>query len=240
MLETKTEQGTTLVWIPLQISLKFILFVLVDTTTPNGIQRAKSLNLVDSGLADIIFTPLLHDAAQLFNGTSHQGRIFCIFRHPIERAISLFHYLKKASWEPTFSERLKSIKSVEDYAISEFAEDNWLVRFLTNKLTEHLSRDDLDVAKEILRRKVLVGLLVDVKGSVMRFNKYFGWDHLNLTEQQQSCTEKYMSGGSNTNKHDGIEEGGPGWRILRANNLLDLELYEYALQLYEEQGKMFN
>jgi hypothetical protein len=135
---------------------------------------------------------------------------------------------------------LKTIETVEDYAISEFAEDNWLVRFLTNKMTEHLSRSDLEIAKEILRRKVQVGLLVDVKGSFKRFNKYFGWDKLNLTDDQVRCTEKYLSGGSNANKHDGIKEGGMGWRILRANNLLDLELYEFALQLYEEQGERCN
>ena len=103
-------------------------------------------------------------------------------------------------------------------------------------MTEHLSQSDLALAKEVLRRKVLVGLLVDVKGSFKRFNKYFGWDQLNLTDDQISCTEKYLSGGSNKNEHEGIEEGGMGWRILRANNLLDMELYEYALQLYEEQG----
>ena len=49
----------------------------------------------------------------------------------------------------------------------------------------------------------------------MRFKNYFGLDKLNLIEEQQSFTEQYLSGGSNTNKDDGIEEGGAGWRILR-------------------------
>ena len=40
----------------------------------------------------------------------------------------------------------------ENYAISEFEEDNWVVRFLTNKMTQMLTRDDLDVAKEMLMR----------------------------------------------------------------------------------------
>lgn len=160
-------------------------------------------------------------------------------RHPVERAVSLFHYLKKATWEPTFSERLRKIKSVEDYAISEFAEDNWMVRFLTNKMTTMVTRDDLEIAKEILRRKFIVGILLDTRGSVERYLHYFGWNYNDLTPEQQKCMNKKLSVGSNKNKHDIVEEGTMGWRILRANNLLDLELYDYVLQLYEEQGQMF-
>jgi len=92
----------------------------VDTSTGAGIVRAKNMNLVPSRLADIIFTPLLHEAAQLFNNEGvpqQKGMIFCLIRHPLERAVSLFHYLQKATWEPTYNEEIKNIKTVEDYAI---------------------------------------------------------------------------------------------------------------------------
>ena len=72
----------------------------MDTSTGAGIVRAKNMNLVPSRLADIIFTPLLHEAAQLFNNEGvpqQKGMIFCLIRHPLERAVSLFHYLQKAS-----------------------------------------------------------------------------------------------------------------------------------------------
>jgi hypothetical protein len=211
----------------------------VDTSTPSGIQRAIEMNLVESGMADMVFTPYLHESSQLFNNTAnHKGRAFGLFRHPVERAVSLFHYLKKATWEPTFSERLKKIQSVEDYAISEFAEDNWMVRFLTNKMTTMVTRDDLEVAKEILRRKVIVGLVLDVRGAVERYMHYFGWSFNDLTRDQQKCMNKNLKSGSNKNAHKIVEEGTMGWRILRANNVLDLELYDYVLQLYEEQGQM--
>ncbi len=216
------------------------------------------MNLVQSGMADMIFTPLLHESSQLFNQTlaatmatananananpnsNPKGKIFALFRHPVERAVSLFHYLQKATWEPTFNERIKRIKTIEDYAISEFAEDNWMVRFLTNKMTEMVTRDDLEVAKEILRRKVIVGLVIDVRGAVQRFLRYLDWNYNDLTPEQQQCVNGYLFSGSNKNAHEMVEEGGMGWRILKANNLLDLELYDYVLQLYEEQGKMLN
>lgn len=226
---------------PIKIALSTLFknSLIVDTTTAKGITRAINMKLIESRMADVIFTPLLHDSSQLFNNTAnHKGRVFGLFRHPVERAVSLFHYLKKATWEPTFSERLKKIESIEDYAISEFAEDNWMVRFLTNKMTQMLTQDDLNVAKEILRRKVIVGLVLDVRGAVERYFSYFGWDYNTLNPEQQNCLNKYLATGSNQNAHDIVEEGTMGWRILRANNLLDLELYDYVLQLYEEQGKM--
>ena len=212
----------------------------MDTTTKEGIERAINLNLVESGLADIIFTPLLYESSELFNKTpNNKGRMFGLFRHPIDRAVSLFHYLQKATWEPTYSERLKKIGSIEDYAISEFAENNWMIRHLIDKRTDMLSRRDLNTAKEIVRRKIVVGLVLDVRSAVERFLTTFGWDYNALDQEQRECMDAHLStGGSNQNTHEALEEGSIGWKILRANNLLDLELYDYVLQLYEEQGIM--
>lgn len=215
----------------------------MDTSTQEGIIKAVNMNLIPSGLADMIFTPLLHESAQLFNYKSknqpRRGQIFCVMRHPLERAVSLYHYLQKAIWEPTYDVRIKSINTVEDYAISEFAENNWMTRFLANKMAGVVERTDVDIAKEILRRKVLIGLVNDVEGSVARFNKYFGYNDNSLPPKElQDCMDTFLKSGSNKNVHTLIEEGGMAWRILRANNLFDLELYEYALQLYEEQGKL--
>lgn len=42
-------------------------YVNVDTSTVNGIKRAKSLGLVESGLADVIVTQYLYAGATLFN-----------------------------------------------------------------------------------------------------------------------------------------------------------------------------
>jgi len=212
-------------------------YVNVDTTTSQGIQRAISMGLVESAMSDAIFSPLLHESSQLFNNTSHKGRAFCLFRHPVERAVSLFHYLKQASWEPTFSEKLKKM-TLEDYALSEFAEHNWMTRFLTNEMTGMVTTHHLEIAKEILRRKVLVGLTIDMENSFERFGKYLGWNEDPLSKDQKHCLKGYLAGGSNQNKHAIAEEATKGWRILRGNNLLDLELYDYVLQLYHEQGKV--
>ena len=43
-----------------------VSYVNVDTSTHKGIARAKNLNLVSSGLADVVISPLLHEASSLF------------------------------------------------------------------------------------------------------------------------------------------------------------------------------
>ena len=48
-------------------------FVNVDTTTAEGIHRAKKLGLVQSGLADVLVTQHLHPAATMFN-ENQKGR----------------------------------------------------------------------------------------------------------------------------------------------------------------------
>jgi hypothetical protein len=69
-------------------------FVNVDTTHIPGLEKAKRLGLVESRLAEVIVIRHVFDAEQLFN-QQYRGRLFAVFRHPLERAVSMFNYLKK-------------------------------------------------------------------------------------------------------------------------------------------------
>ena len=40
-------------------------------------------------------------------------------------------------------------------------------------------------------------------------------------------------------RHDDVEEGSELWNLIAEHNTYDVLLYEYAEQLYREQGKMF-
>ncbi len=55
------------------------------------------MGFADSGLGDAVVTPFIYESNELFTQTA-QGRLFCVFRHPIDRAISLFYYLQVAEW----------------------------------------------------------------------------------------------------------------------------------------------
>jgi hypothetical protein len=68
-------------------------FINVDSTTRPGIARAKQLGLAESGLADIISSPLFPEIIDVMN-EQHRGRMFTVLRHPIDRASSMFYYLQ--------------------------------------------------------------------------------------------------------------------------------------------------
>jgi hypothetical protein len=65
----------------------------VDTTTTLGLQRAKRVRLVQSEVARVIVVRSIFEANELFDEL-HRGRLFAIFRHPVDRTISMFNHLK--------------------------------------------------------------------------------------------------------------------------------------------------
>jgi len=211
-------------------------FVNVDTTTVAGIQRAKTMGFADSGLADCVVTPFVYEANDLFTSTA-EGRLFSVFRHPIDRAVSMFYYIQVATWEPTYKPELQSW-TLEQYAQSDVVENNWMTRLLSNTLAGDLSEEHLQTAMEVVRRKFLVGIMKKLEESMTRFEKFFRWKyHVNPTNQE-SCRNRLINGGSNTNKKNKKQKPKPGdpvWDMLLAQNVYDMQLYEYIETLFDEQ-----
>lgn len=214
-----------------------VSYVNVDTSTHAGIAHAKKLNLVSSGLADIVISPLLHDASSLFSPT-RRGRMFTIFRHPIERAASLFYFIQDTQWKQpeTRNDQFADI-TIERFYRGGFAENNWMTRFLTNELTKgEITENDLNIAKEVLRRKCLVGLLEEKGETFKRIQKFFGWRPKD--EEGQDCFEKKLEWSwPMKHKHPMVEEGSRAWQLIRTANKFDLRLYDFAKKLFIQQGK---
>lgn len=212
-------------------------FVNIDTTTPQGIQRAIDMGFPASNhLADVVVTPYLYEANGLFTPTS-QGRMFAVFRHPIERSLSLFYYLQYADWEPTFQPKLQNW-TVAQYATSDKFENNWLTRQLTNELEGELTDAHLELAMEIIRRKFLVGLTTRMEDTLTRFERYFRWPYTVSPEVQETCRTEFLSGkvNSNTkNKHDKPEQDSEDWSLLAEQNNYDLQLYAFVEALFDDQ-----
>jgi hypothetical protein len=72
-------------------------FINVDTTSVAGIERAAKMGFADSGLAGCVVTPFLYESNALFTPTA-RGRLFAVFRHPVDRAVSMFYYIQVATW----------------------------------------------------------------------------------------------------------------------------------------------
>jgi hypothetical protein len=110
-------------------------------STLEGVLWAKKAGLGREGVEDVILTRYLFSAAELFKGTGHTGRCFTVLRHPIERAVSLFYSLKRDK-KKAFSDM-----SISDYAKSSLAEDNWMVRIITNTMKNKITKAHLDVRR---------------------------------------------------------------------------------------------
>jgi len=213
-------------------------YVNVDVTTTEGIIQASQRGFATSNLADIIFTPLLLEASELLlNGDTNKGRMFALFRHPIERLTSIFYYLQKATWEPTYDPQLAQM-TIDDYARSGKCESNWLVRSLVGQMEGPLNSDSLEIAKEVLRQKCLVGFMDEMEESIERFHSYFGFgDDAALECAKQSFTRKGSSQ-SNKNKHPPLDGESETYAILAKKNELDILLYFFAKKLFDEQKKL--
>jgi len=211
-------------------------FVNIDSSTVAGIQRAKAMGFADAQLADVVVSPFVYELNDLFTQTA-RGRFFSVFRHPIDRAVSMFYYIRVADWEPSYSPDLKDW-TLEQYAQSDRVENNWMTRLLSNQLGGELTEENLSKAMEVVRRKFLVGLMSQIEPTMARAEKFFRWTfHVN-PPNQEACRERLMSGGANSNKankKEGPKEGDEAWNLLAHQNNFDLRLYSYIEQLFVEQ-----
>lgn len=162
----------------------------VDTTTEEGILRAKELGLAESHAADIIFTSDINFASQHLFDRINKGRVLAFFRHPIDRLVSKFYYLQTATWENTYRPEWKDLTLLEWAKDHNVDENHMVKKILGKKLIDKVDMMDLIVAKEIVRHKFFVGKMDDMEESLKRFNTVLGvksWD-----EKTRQCFKEYF------------------------------------------------
>ena len=264
-------------------------FANVDLDGIDGVSRAWGGGLIEAGLVDVVAVPdarlgsLLFDSRVRDGGDDdgrgyrrgpppeqrppqparpreYRGVMFALFRHPIDRAVSLF-YCKKLDKGSIHYDPTLETSYLEDWIVSPSYIPDYMVRTLVGKILPPapLAQVDLDVAKEILRRKFVVGLLEEKGESMKRFEKFFGWDagasrhYFDATElhaapgaprwknaKDEECRDRLLYWGwINKKKHPTVEEGSGVYRLLETQNRYDIELFMYARQLFEEQFMQF-
>ena len=120
-------------------------------------------------------------------------------------------------------------------------ENNWMTRFLCNKLGGQLTANDEALAREVLRQKCLIGLLSRKNESFQRFKTSFQWKINDGDPQKVDCEEKYLEWGwEGKIKYTPVKEDSEEWKELRKANTFDLRLYEYAEKLFEVQGVLMD
>lgn len=209
-------------------------FLNVDTNSLDGLERAKKLHVASYPGLGLIATPYIYLASDALFNAVNRGRLIVMFRHPIDRAVSMYYYLR----DKTGINGAQIGDTLELYAKSAAVENNWMTRFLTNKLGGELTPDDEATAKEVLRTKCLVGLLSRKAESMRRFKAYFDWKPLDTSQENLECEEKHLHWGwTGKNRHERIEVGSDTWNLLKEQNSFDIRVYEYAVKLFELQGK---
>jgi hypothetical protein len=118
-----------------------------------------------------------------------------------------------------------------------------------------LTTEDLELAKEIVRTKFVVGLMDSFDESVHRFNVFLGVDESDARNQQ--CIGQFTSteGDShasanrkviatknqwNSYSHPDVEFGSPAWVSLSKIHFFDILLYRYVREIFDEQRTLFN
>ncbi len=212
-------------------------FVNVDTTTVPGIHRAAEMGLTASGLADVVVSSYLHESAAMFD-LFHQGRAFIVMRDPIDRATSMYYHRLKTLGD------LDSTITIEDYAQGNGIENNWVCRYLANRMAGELTKEDLDQAKEVLRTKFLIGFLDDLEESVhqmMKFNEWKYSDDETAKMKQEDCIKELAAagGGTNRNAHEYEipKRGSQAHALISWQTQFDSKLYAYAKELFDRQTK---
>lgn len=131
----------------------------VDPSTDAGLAKAAATewNVAYTQAADVLITHKLEEAAPLFT-QSNKARMFTLLRQPVKRVTDLFFYKQRATWEPTFDPELAKM-SLKEYAQSDKHVTNFVTRTLLGHTNEELTPEDVDLAKDILRRKFIVGIM---------------------------------------------------------------------------------
>ena len=108
---------------------------------------------------------------------------------------------------------------------------------LSDSMTGPINGVNLDIAKEVLRQKFIVGLLENKRGSFARFDHYFKWkDSLNY-EKNFLCRKQLMDEVHPPKHH--VNKESETWNLLLEQNRYDILLYEYAKDLFKQQSYMF-
>lgn len=119
------------------------------------------------------------------------------------------------------------------------------MRILTNEMTGILNDGHLDLAKQILESKCLIGIMEEFAASVKRFDRYFGWDQTDFQggpvqmSDRGVCEARVMSKPDNAHAHPNFDAGSEVWEKLMEKNVLDVGLYEHAVYLFHDvQSKL--
>jgi hypothetical protein len=205
-------------------------YVNVDCSSPEGVDRGIAHDLAKSDIADIFYSHDPYDIARLFAPPMEvYGRGVVMIRNPIRRAFATFKRLQIK--RPDIVQDM----TLEQFATSHHLQDNFLTRTLSRNMDGPLTETDINLAKEVLKRKFVVGLYDHFEDSVRRFEAFFGWK---LGESINSCQSEAIEKEMNLGYNDfGTLSYDSAYSAIAEKLRADLELFKFAEYLYKYQER---
>eukprot|EP00584_Thalassiosira_punctigera_P008934 CAMPEP_0172543806 /NCGR_PEP_ID=MMETSP1067-20121228/14103_1 /TAXON_ID=265564 ORGANISM="Thalassiosira punctigera, Strain Tpunct2005C2" /NCGR_SAMPLE_ID=MMETSP1067 /ASSEMBLY_ACC=CAM_ASM_000444 /LENGTH=400 /DNA_ID=CAMNT_0013330281 /DNA_START=107 /DNA_END=1309 /DNA_ORIENTATION=- len=216
----------------------------VDVQTQmEKILRSKEIGLVQSGQVDVVFSSSPHLAIEHLFDPNHMARVLALFRHPVHRLIDKFHYLQVATWENAYKPEWIDMDLLE-WVENHNSDNNMMVKKLAGKIQNtNATKTDLLCAKKTMRQRFVVGLVQDLKESFRRFNTMMGVND-ETNKNHKRCTLQFFGKGKgkpmDSESHPKVDEDSPAWKLLVEQNALDIQLYEFIVELFEEQKKVIH
>jgi hypothetical protein len=112
---------------------------------------------------------------------------------------------------------------------------------------EVLTPQDMETAKEVLRRKAVIGLYDAPLISLKKYARYFNWDQLRtggyFTDDTEKCFKNSIEVAKSKDEvlgalnliDDDAKDGSDAWKAILKRNQFDYELYMYGQRLYKYQ-----
>ena len=189
-----------------------------------------------------IQTPLLYEASKIFTKTPKKARVATVLRDPVDRFISLFTYLKTATWEPTYN---PTNLTLNEYILTgEYKKSqdngNWMVCTLSkcgksniNSTTE----EDLEVAKVVLSN-MLVGFTTDIIEFFDRLESYWHIPKNIRKKAQNGAMKEHVNVQRRKSSEPALSN--EACAVLRRSLSHDIQLYQFAKEvIWKEQSFLF-
>ena len=127
--------------------------------------------------------------------------------------------------------------SMPEYIQSSYSTSDWLTRNLINHNEGPLKESHLELAKEVLRRKFLIGLSHYAEESIQRFEDYYQWDK---SFESIRCRNSTINSYAMVDELRGniLNQESDEYKLILENDRFDTKLYEYAVLLFRKQESL--
>jgi len=208
-------------------------YVNVDVTSKQGIIESKERKLVASGQVDLIISPDPVFAIEHLFEPTQKGRAIVLLKHPVQRLVDQFYHQRSATWDKDNYRPNFNNVSLEEWAKQRQSNHNQIVKTLAGRGGSN-DEDLLQLAKRTLRKRFIVGLSDEMEESVHRFNAVLGIDEDN-TDNRKCMDNFFNDSQDDKEQYKEVDESSEAYQILASNNELDLKLYKFVTDLFNEQ-----